>query len=161
MIDRKAGPQALGEVNDIDAAAARAPSQRPRPRSAMSWIMDGLVAGFGSCGAAISGDPLPADAGAENHHESSEPRGAKQAVLLPVNPALSSVELEARGLLGDRASEWMGKPNRLLDGIAPAELAASPEGAACGPVRAATSKCQFSRRAGGAIPHEERRRCTM
>lgn len=45
-------------------------------------------------------------------------------------PLVSSiVEAEAREALGDEASDWMTKPSRLLDGIAPAELATSPEGA--------------------------------
>jgi uncharacterized protein (DUF2384 family) len=43
--------------------------------------------------------------------------------------ALLRVEAEAREVFGDRASEWMGKPSKLLDGMAPAELASSQEGA--------------------------------
>jgi uncharacterized protein (DUF2384 family) len=39
------------------------------------------------------------------------------------------VEIEARKVLGDRASEWMRKPSKLLDGMTPAELANSSEGA--------------------------------
>ena len=39
------------------------------------------------------------------------------------------VEAEAREVLGERASDWMVRPSRLLDGLAPAELAISPEGA--------------------------------
>ncbi|HXP74259.1 MAG TPA: MbcA/ParS/Xre antitoxin family protein [Stellaceae bacterium] len=39
------------------------------------------------------------------------------------------VENEARKVLGDRAQEWMRKPSKLLDGMAPAELATSREGA--------------------------------
>ena len=39
------------------------------------------------------------------------------------------VENEARKVLGDRALEWMRKPSKLLDGIAPAEVATSREGA--------------------------------
>jgi uncharacterized protein (DUF2384 family) len=39
------------------------------------------------------------------------------------------VETEARKVLGDRASEWMRKPSKLLDGMAPAELANSRDGA--------------------------------
>jgi len=39
------------------------------------------------------------------------------------------VEAEARQVLGDRASDWMVRPSRLLDGLAPADLATSPEGA--------------------------------
>ncbi len=39
------------------------------------------------------------------------------------------VEIEVRKVLGDRAAEWMHKPSKLLDGIAPAELARSREGA--------------------------------
>ena len=41
----------------------------------------------------------------------------------------SMVEAEARDALGDDACDWMAKPSRLLDGIVPAELAASPDGA--------------------------------
>jgi len=43
--------------------------------------------------------------------------------------ALSSVEAEARKLLGDGAAEWMVRPSKVLDGMMPAELAISPEGA--------------------------------
>jgi uncharacterized protein (DUF2384 family) len=42
---------------------------------------------------------------------------------------LLSVEAEAQRLLGNGASAWMAKPSRLLDGMAPADLATSPEGA--------------------------------
>ena len=42
---------------------------------------------------------------------------------------LLGVEAEARKVLGDGASVWMVKPSRLLDGMAPAELATSPDGA--------------------------------
>jgi hypothetical protein len=37
------------------------------------------------------------------------------------------VEAGAREVLGDRASEWMVKPTKLLDGMVPAELASSQE----------------------------------
>ncbi|HMK67622.1 MAG TPA: antitoxin Xre/MbcA/ParS toxin-binding domain-containing protein [Stellaceae bacterium] len=43
--------------------------------------------------------------------------------------ALMSVEAEARKLLGDGAAEWMVRPSKVLDGMMPAELATSPEGA--------------------------------
>jgi uncharacterized protein (DUF2384 family) len=42
---------------------------------------------------------------------------------------LTSVEAAARMVLGDRAPEWMARPNGMLDGLAPADLATSPEGA--------------------------------
>ena len=42
---------------------------------------------------------------------------------------LLRVEAEAREVFGDRASEWMVKPSKLLDGMVPAELAGSQEGA--------------------------------
>ena len=42
---------------------------------------------------------------------------------------LLGVEAEVRKVLGDGASVWMVKPSRLLDGMAPAELATSPDGA--------------------------------
>jgi hypothetical protein len=42
---------------------------------------------------------------------------------------LLSVEAEAQKVLGDSASVWMARPSRLLDGMAPADLATSPEGA--------------------------------
>jgi uncharacterized protein (DUF2384 family) len=42
---------------------------------------------------------------------------------------LLRVEAEAREVLGDGASEWMVRPSKLLDGMAPAELAGSQEGA--------------------------------
>jgi hypothetical protein len=46
-----------------------------------------------------------------------------------LNLALVGVASEARRLLGDRASEWMVTPSQRLDGMTPAELATSPEGA--------------------------------
>ena len=39
------------------------------------------------------------------------------------------VEAEARKILGDHADVWMRKPSKLLDGMAPAELARSKDGA--------------------------------
>jgi len=39
-----------------------------------------------------------------------------------------TLEVEARRILGDAASAWLVKPSRLLDGMAPTELASSPEG---------------------------------
>ena len=39
------------------------------------------------------------------------------------------VEIEVRKVLGDRTAEWMNRPSKLLDGMAPAELAGSREGA--------------------------------
>ena len=49
--------------------------------------------------------------------------------MVPHNAALISVESEARKIFGDHAAEWMKRPSRLLDGMAPAELAVTPEGA--------------------------------
>jgi len=42
---------------------------------------------------------------------------------------LLDVEAEAQKVLGDHASVWMVKPSRLLDGMTPADLATSPDGA--------------------------------
>jgi uncharacterized protein (DUF2384 family) len=42
---------------------------------------------------------------------------------------LLGVEAEAQKVLGSRATEWMVRPSRLLDGMAPADLATSPHGA--------------------------------
>ena len=39
------------------------------------------------------------------------------------------VEAEVRKVLGDLATEWMNRPSKLMDGMAPAELARSKEGA--------------------------------
>ena len=39
------------------------------------------------------------------------------------------VAAEARKILGDHADVWMQKPSKLLDGITPADLARSKEGA--------------------------------
>ena len=39
------------------------------------------------------------------------------------------VETEARKVLGDHVHEWMRKPSKLLDGMAPADLANSRDGA--------------------------------
>jgi hypothetical protein len=41
---------------------------------------------------------------------------------------LADLEAEARELLGDRTSEWLAKPSRLLDGMTPAEVAVTPAG---------------------------------
>jgi hypothetical protein len=43
--------------------------------------------------------------------------------------AILRVKTEAYRILGDGASEWMAGPSRVLDGMAPVELAISPEGA--------------------------------
>lgn len=48
---------------------------------------------------------------------------------MPKQDATQQVEIEVRKVLGDRASEWMHKPSKLLDGMVPAELARSDEGA--------------------------------
>jgi uncharacterized protein (DUF2384 family) len=42
---------------------------------------------------------------------------------------LLGVEAEAQKVFGDGASAWMVRPSRLLDGMAPADLATSPDGA--------------------------------
>ena len=42
---------------------------------------------------------------------------------------LLSVKAEAHRLLGDHASQWMANPSRMLDGLAPVDLAISPDGA--------------------------------
>ena len=63
--------------------------------------------------------------------------------------AVLRVKAEAYRILGDKASEWMARPSRLLDGMAPVELAVSAEGArvvlhelnqASTPLRALSSK---------------------
>jgi hypothetical protein len=95
---------------------------------------------------------LPEEAGRGSDREGSAARA--QAGLLEVNPALARVEREARGLLGDRASEWMVTPSRLLDGIAPAQLAASPDGARV--VLHVLRRAHTGIREGGAIPGERR-----
>ena len=41
----------------------------------------------------------------------------------------AQVEIEVRKVLGDRAKEWMRRPSKLLDGMAPSELANSRDGA--------------------------------
>jgi uncharacterized protein (DUF2384 family) len=59
------------------------------------------------------------------------------------------VEAEACKLLGEAADDWMARPCRLLDGMAPADLATSQEGArvvlhelsqASAPFKAATAR---------------------
>jgi len=42
---------------------------------------------------------------------------------------LARVTAEAHRIFGDRASDWMTRPHRHLDGLAPADLLASLEGA--------------------------------
>ena len=39
------------------------------------------------------------------------------------------VTAEARKILGDQADDWMQRPSKLLDGMAPADLARSEDGA--------------------------------
>ena len=97
---------------------------------------------------------LPEAAGREGHPENSAARAPQPAVLLEVNPALARVELEARGLLGDRALDWMATPSRFLDGIAPAELATSPDGARV--VLHVLRRARTGVREGGAIPGTRR-----
>jgi hypothetical protein len=41
---------------------------------------------------------------------------------------LAELEIEARELLGDHASEWLVRPSSLLDGMTPAEVAATAAG---------------------------------
>jgi uncharacterized protein (DUF2384 family) len=38
------------------------------------------------------------------------------------------LEAEVREILGDRASEWLVRPSKLLDGLTPAEVAKTPAG---------------------------------
>ena len=42
---------------------------------------------------------------------------------------LLGVEAEAQQVLGDGGTDWMARPSKLLDGMAPADLATSPDGA--------------------------------
>ena len=42
--------------------------------------------------------------------------------------SLLRVKAEANRLLGDGASDWMAMPSRLLDGMAPSDLATSHDG---------------------------------
>ena len=42
---------------------------------------------------------------------------------------LLGVEAEAREVLGDGATDWMVRPSKLLDGMAPVDVATSPDGA--------------------------------
>ena len=39
------------------------------------------------------------------------------------------VTAEARKILGDQADDWMQRPSKLLDGMTPADLARSEDGA--------------------------------
>jgi len=41
---------------------------------------------------------------------------------------LVELEIEAREMLGDHASDWLVKPSRLLDGMTPLEVATTPAG---------------------------------
>jgi len=43
--------------------------------------------------------------------------------------SLSNVEAEAKKVFGERATSWLYRPHRLLDGMTPHELAQTPEGA--------------------------------
>ena len=70
-----------------------------------------------------------------------------------------SVEAEARKLLGEGAAEWMVRPSKVLDGMMPAELATTPEGAhvvlhelrrASEPLRLASQKRKGSHRSASA-----------
>jgi len=42
---------------------------------------------------------------------------------------LARVAAEAQRIFGDRATDWMTRPNRHLDGMSPADLLASRNGA--------------------------------
>jgi len=46
------------------------------------------------------------------------------------NVDANTIEAEARAAFGDRAEAWLKRANRLLDGMSPRELAATPGGAA-------------------------------
>jgi hypothetical protein len=70
------------------------------------------------------------------------------------------VETEARKVLGDRASEWMRKPSKLLDGMAPAELANSSDGARVVLLELDRAKTPLRAAAGSAAPNSTRRLAT-
>jgi uncharacterized protein (DUF2384 family) len=62
---------------------------------------------------------------------------------------LLDVEAEAREVLGEGATDWMVRPSKLLDGIAPVDLAGSPDGARAvlHELRRASEALRASRRA--------------
>jgi hypothetical protein len=127
MVDQNVNQSSIDHANTAERGASASPWWRSL-RTAVVRVMDELVMGFGVCGTAVYVDPGESPA----HESSAKSRTARvpeRASSGGLSLELVSAASEARRLLGDRASEWMVTPSWLLDGMTPAELASSPEGA--------------------------------
>lgn len=120
-----------GIVEEIGATASKSsgPPWWGSLRTVAARVMDELVMGFAVSGMAMHAGPLPKSAVRKSPTESGTFRAPGPAGSVGFNLTLVGVASEARRMLGDRASEWMATPSRSLDGMTPAELATSPEGA--------------------------------
>ena len=98
-------------------------------RAAAGRIVDELVMGLAVCSMSVYAHPGRYSADREDSAESRAVDPPERAGSVDLNLVLVGVASEARTLLGDRASEWMVTPSQRLDGMTPAELATSPEGA--------------------------------
>ena len=128
MIDRNVDRRT---VEEIDGAGSESSGQPwwGSLRTVAARLMDELVMGLAVSGIAMHGGPLLESTARKGSAGSRTLHAPGRMGSIGLNLTLVSVASEARRLLGDRASEWMVTPNRSLDGITPAELATSPEGA--------------------------------
>jgi hypothetical protein len=127
MIGRK-DRRSIDEANATESESSGLPWWRSL-RTVAVRVMDELVMGLAVCGMAVYVDPVRECAARKSLAESRAFQAPERAGSAGLNLALVSVASEARRLLGDQASQWMVTPNHLLDGMTPAELATSREGA--------------------------------
>jgi len=120
-----------GIVEEIDATGSKSsgPPWWRSLRTVAARLMDELVMGLAVSGMAMHAGPLLESAARKGSAGSRAPRAPERVGSVGLNLSLVGVASEARRLLGDRASKWMVTPSRSLDGMTPAELATSPEGA--------------------------------
>jgi hypothetical protein len=128
MTGRNLDRRTVDEINAAEDESA-GPSWRCSLRAAAGRIVDELVMGLAVCSMSVYAHPGRYSADRADSAESRAVDPPERAGSVGLNLALVGVASEARTLLGDRASEWMVTPNRMLDGMTPAELATSPEGA--------------------------------
>ena len=128
MIGRDLDRNTVDEINAAEDLSSGPPWWRSL-RAAAGRVADEFIMGLAVYGLSVYADPGHHRAAPEDPAESRAVRAPERAGSAGLNLALVGVACEARRLLGDRASEWMVTPSRLLDGMTPAELATSPEGA--------------------------------
>jgi hypothetical protein len=128
MIDRNLDPRTVDGFNAVEDGSSGAPWWCSL-RTAAGRVLDEFVIGLAVCGMSVYADSGSDSADREDAARSRAIDAPERAASVGLNLALVGVASEARKLLGDRASKWMVTPSRLLDGMTPAELATSPEGA--------------------------------